>query len=72
MPMPANMMENEMIGAIKIKDGLFIGDEYASTVSVTHPFLSLSFFHLSHAILFHHLYLSWCIDWHDLNAAAVI
>ena len=33
MPMPNNMMENEMIGAIKIKDGLFIGDEYASTVS---------------------------------------
>ena len=33
MPMPNNMMESEMIGAIKIKDGLFIGDEYASTVS---------------------------------------
>ena len=27
------MFENEMIGAIKIKDGLFIGDELASTVS---------------------------------------
>lgn len=26
-----------MIGAIKIKDGLFIGDELASTVSITHP-----------------------------------
>ena len=24
--------EMEMVGAIKIKDGLFIGDEYASTV----------------------------------------
>ena len=33
MPMPNNMLETEMIGAIKIKDGLFIGDEYASTVS---------------------------------------
>ena len=33
MPMPNNLMETEMIGAIKIKDGLFIGDEYASTVS---------------------------------------
>lgn len=27
------MFESEMIGAIKIKDGLFIGDELASTVS---------------------------------------
>ena len=36
MPMPQNMLESEMIGAIKIKDGLFIGDELASTVS-THP-----------------------------------
>ena len=26
------MMDCEMIGAIKIKDGLFIGDEYASQV----------------------------------------
>ena len=34
MPMPNNMLESEMIGAIKIKDGLFIGDEYASTVSL--------------------------------------
>ena len=25
--------DSEMIGAIKIKDGLFIGDEMASTVS---------------------------------------
>ena len=32
-PMPQNMLESEMIGAIKIKDGLFIGDELASTVS---------------------------------------
>ena len=38
MPMPQNMLESEMIGAIKIKDGLFIGDELASTVS-THPSL---------------------------------
>jgi len=30
------MYEPEMIGAIKIKDGLFIGDELASTVSSTH------------------------------------
>ena len=35
MPMPQNMLESEMIGAIKIKDGLFIGDELASTVSLT-------------------------------------
>ena len=33
MPMPNNLLESEMIGAIKIKDGLFIGDELASTVS---------------------------------------
>jgi hypothetical protein len=31
MPM---MMDPDMIGAIKIKDGLFIGDELASTVSL--------------------------------------
>ena len=37
MPMPNNMLESEMIGAIKIKDGLFIGDEYASTVSLEIP-----------------------------------
>ena len=37
MPMPQNMLESEMIGAIKIKDGLFIGDELASTVSFLHP-----------------------------------
>jgi len=30
-PMPP--MDPDMIGAIKIKDGLFIGDELASTVS---------------------------------------
>ena len=35
MPVAHNMLESEMIGAIKIKDGLFIGDELASTVS--HP-----------------------------------
>jgi hypothetical protein len=28
------MFEPEMIGAIKIKDGLFIGDELASTVRI--------------------------------------
>ena len=33
MQMPPHMMDHEMIGAIKIKDGLFIGDELASTVS---------------------------------------
>jgi len=26
------MMQDDMIGAIKIKDGLFIGDEFASQV----------------------------------------
>jgi hypothetical protein len=31
--MQPGMFESEMIGAIKIKDGLFIGDELASTVS---------------------------------------
>ena len=41
LPQPMHMMENEMIGAIKIKDGLFIGDEYASTVS-TSVFVSLT------------------------------
>ena len=35
MQMPPHMMDHEMIGAIKIKDGLFIGDELASTVSIT-------------------------------------
>lgn len=39
--MPPGMFENEMIGAIKIKDGLFIGDELASTVSCL-GFLSCS------------------------------
>ena len=39
MPMPHNMLESEMIGAIKIKDGLFIGDELASTVSNLSCFL---------------------------------
>jgi len=28
------MFDPDMIGAIKIKDGLFIGDELASTVSL--------------------------------------
>jgi hypothetical protein len=27
-------MEEDMIGAIKIKDGLFIGDEFAAQVSI--------------------------------------
>ena len=29
-------MEEDMIGAIKIKDGLFIGDEFAAQVSHFH------------------------------------
>jgi hypothetical protein len=33
-------LPEDMIGAIKIKDGLFIGDEFAAQVS-----LSFSFFH---------------------------
>ena len=37
MQMPPHMMDHEMIGAIKIKDGLFIGDELASTVSPPPP-----------------------------------
>jgi len=28
--MPPPQMDEDMIGAIKIKDGLFIGDEFAS------------------------------------------
>ena len=36
MPIPAHMLDQDMIGAIKIKDGLFIGDELASTVSHFH------------------------------------
>ena len=45
MPMPQNMLESEMIGAIKIKDGLFIGDELASTVSRqrSHAFIHRDF-----------------------------
>jgi hypothetical protein len=27
---PPGMMEEDIIGAIKIKDGLFIGDEFAA------------------------------------------
>ena len=41
--MPQNMLESEMIGAIKIKDGLFIGDELASTVSHTPIHLQTAF-----------------------------
>ena len=40
MQMPPHMMDHEMIGAIKIKDGLFIGDELASTVSFKKLFIS--------------------------------
>jgi len=29
------MMPEDMIGAIKIKDGLFIGDEFAAQVTAT-------------------------------------
>ena len=38
---PAGMFPEEMIGAIKIKDGLFIGDELASTVSYIFSFCSI-------------------------------
>jgi hypothetical protein len=31
------MMDYDMIGAIKIKDGLFIGDEFAAQVSQPSP-----------------------------------
>ena len=41
MPVAHNMLESEMIGAIKIKDGLFIGDELASTVSHQPPIIDL-------------------------------
>lgn len=30
-------LPEDMIGAIKIKDGLFIGDEFAAQVSQLHP-----------------------------------
>ena len=40
---PGMMFEPEMIGAIKIKDGLFIGDELASTVSHSCHFDSFFF-----------------------------
>ena len=46
MPMPQNMLESEMIGAIKIKDGLFIGDELASTVSDKTPLHCIASDHL--------------------------
>ena len=55
MPMPQNMLESEMIGAIKIKDGLFIGDELASTVSCLPPPASLNtLFALANSIRKHH------------------
>ena len=31
-------MDYDMIGAIKIKDGLFIGDEFAAQVSYKRPY----------------------------------
>ena len=33
------MFPEDMIGAIKIKDGLFIGDSFAAQVSKTHLFI---------------------------------
>lgn len=46
-------MEGEIIGAIKIKDGLFIGDEYAAKVI---PFLiemALNFRNIGFGICYH-------------------
>jgi hypothetical protein len=37
---PEHLSEEDMIGAIKIKDGLFIGDEFAAQVS---PWCILNF-----------------------------
>lgn len=37
------MFEADMIGAIKIKDGLFIGDELASQVSIDLTSLNMNF-----------------------------
>ena len=34
--------EDDMIGAIKIKDGLFIGDEFASQVNIS-LYISIGF-----------------------------
>jgi hypothetical protein len=36
-------LEEDMIGAIKIKDGLFIGDEFAAQVKKTYQFNILNF-----------------------------
>ena len=36
--MQMGAMPDDMIGAIKIKDGLFIGDEFAASVSVSQRF----------------------------------
>ena len=37
--------ETDIIGAVKIKDGLFIGDEYAAQVpNITHYFLIIKRF----------------------------
>jgi hypothetical protein len=33
---------DDMIGAIKIKDGIFIGDEFAAQVSIIHMDSSIS------------------------------
>ena len=43
------MFEPEMIGAIKIKDGLFIGDELASTVR-NFGFAKADFHHALYAL----------------------
>lgn len=32
----SKLMESQIIGAIKIKDALFIGDEFASKVEIIH------------------------------------
>lgn len=32
---PPGMIEEDIIGAIKIKDGLFIGDEFAAQVRIS-------------------------------------
>jgi len=39
MEMMNQPMPEDMIGAIKIKDGLFIGDSFAAQVSVIHCFM---------------------------------
>ena len=62
MPVAHNMLESEMIGAIKIKDGLFIGDELASTVSLSLGFINSAFKtkrrFKSNLLIVHSVYLS--------------